>query len=195
MLRERVRDIYSHMPTLETPHLILRKLIRADASDMNEFSRREEVSKYLLWDRHTSMRYTKAYLSDLLRSYRDFTYFEWAVTLKGNGKMIGTCGFTKFHYGSNTGEIGYSLHPDYWGRGYATEAAQATVVFGFSELDLHRIEAYFALENTASRRVLEHCGMIYRGETEPMVIKGVERRIGYATLTREEYDTLAAPVG
>ena len=195
MLRERVREVYSHMPMLETPHLILRKLMRADAADMNEFSRREEVSKYLLWDRHTSMRYTKAYLSDLLRSYRDFTYFEWAVTLKENRKMIGTCGFTKFHYGSNTGEIGYSLHPDYWGRGYATEAAKATVEFGFSELDLHQIEAYFVLENTASRRVMEHCGMTYQGETQPMVIKGVERRIGLANLTREEYDAYAAPVG
>ena len=195
MLRERVREVYSHMPMLETPHLILRKLMRADVADMNEFSRREEVSKYLLWDRHTSMRYTKAYLSDLLRSYRDFTYFEWAVTLKENRKMIGTCGFTKFHYGSNTGEIGYSLHPDYWGRGYATEAAKATVEFGFSELDLYQIEAYFALENTASRRVLEHCRMTYQGETQPMVIKGIERRIGLAILTREEYDAYAAPVG
>ena len=195
MLRERVRKIYSHIPTLETPHLILRKLMRADAADMNEFSRREEVSEYLLWDRHTSMRYTKACLSDLLRSYRDFTYFEWAVILKENRKMIGTCGFTKFRYESNIGEIGYSLNPDYWGRGYATEAAKATVAFGFSDLGLYRIEAYFVLENTASRRVLEHCGMTYRGETHPMVIKGVERKIGLVALTREEYYANATPVG
>ena len=145
-----------------------------------------EVSRYLMWDRHPSVRYTKHYLKDLQRLYDDLEYFEWGV-LTREGDLIGTCGFTKFDYTANRGEIGYSFRPDVWGQGYATEAAQAAIGFGFHELGLSSVYACFALENAASIRVLTKCGMHYLGEDEPMKIKGEWLRIGSASIDRKAY--------
>lgn len=186
MLRSKVAEVYSAQPTLETERLLLRRLRREDAEALYAIASIPEVSRYLMWDRHPSVRYTKHYLKDLQRLYDDLEYFEWGV-LTREGDLIGTCGFTKFDYTANRGEIGYSFRPDVWGRGYATEAAQAAIGFGFHELGLSSVYACFALENAASIRVLTKCGMHYLGEDEPMKIKGEWLRIGSASIDRKAY--------
>lgn len=186
MLRSKVAEVYSAQPILETERLLLRRLRREDAEALYAIASIPEVSRYLMWDRHPSVRYTKHYLKDLQRLYDDLEYFEWGV-LTREGDLIGTCGFTKFDYTANRGEIGYSFRPDVWGRGYATEAAQAAIGFGFHELGLSSVYACFALENAASIRVLTKCGMHYLGEDEPMKIKGEWLRIGSASIDRKAY--------
>jgi ribosomal-protein-alanine N-acetyltransferase len=52
----------------------------------------------------------------------------------------------------------------HWGNGYATEAARATIAFGFDELQLERIVAVTLPDNRASRRVLEKCGLTFAGQ-------------------------------
>lgn len=186
MLRSKVAEVYSAQPILETERLLLRRLRREDAEALYAIASIPEVSRYLMWDRHPSVRYTKHYLKDLQRLYDDLEYFEWGV-LTREGDLIGTCGFTKFDYTANRGEIGYSFRPDVWGQGYATEAAQAAIGFGFHELGLSSVYACFALENAASIRVLTKCGMHYLGEDEPMKIKGEWLRIGSASIDRKAY--------
>lgn len=56
-------------------------------------------------------------------------------------------------------DVGYELDPNFWGVGYATEAATAVLNFGFAELKVHRIWANAVAENIASLRVLEKIGM------------------------------------
>lgn len=60
-------------------------------------------------------------------------------------------------------ELSYSIHPEHWNRGYATEALQSLIQFGFNTLGLHRIEAGVAVDNKASIRVLEKAGFIREG--------------------------------
>ncbi|MEL7219689.1 MAG: GNAT family protein [Bacteroidota bacterium] len=55
------------------------------------------------------------------------------------------------------------MHPNHWGSGYATEAVQAILAFGFEQLQLHRIEAGVATANIASIKVLERVGMLREG--------------------------------
>jgi len=62
-----------------------------------------------------------------------------------------------------SGEIGYSVHPDYWGQGVATEASGLLLKFGFEELLLHRIYATCDPRNMGSSRVLSKIGMTYEG--------------------------------
>ena len=187
MLRYKVAEVYTMRPVLGTERLILRQLACDDAESLYAIASVPEVSRYLMWDRHTSLKYTKHYLKDILRMYADLEYFEWGVVTRTNGRLIGTCGFTKFDYPTNRGEIGYSFCPDVWGNGYATEAAMATIAFGFNELHLASICACFALENTASIHVLQKCGMQYTGEEDPMKIKGEWLRVGGAALTQSDY--------
>ena len=60
-------------------------------------------------------------------------------------------------------EIGYILKPSAWGKGYATEAAKRLLKFAFEETSLEELVATIDPENTASRRVLEKCGLVYEG--------------------------------
>lgn len=61
------------------------------------------------------------------------------------------------------GQIGYLLHADYWNQGLMREAVYALVQAGFVHVGLRRIEAYVAVEHTASAAVLRHCGFMEEG--------------------------------
>lgn len=85
----------------------------------------------------------------------------FAVTLAGTGRFIGCAGIEG---NGDTGELGYWLGEPHWGKGYATEAAQALVDFGFASLGLARVDAWVRLSNRASRQVLHKCGFQYAGQ-------------------------------
>ena len=170
--------LFYQLPEIETERLILRRIERKDLNDVFEYSSDPEVSKYLLWSPHKDIGYTSQYLKLIDKSYRKLNFYDWAVTLKSNGKMIGTCGFTMFDIPNNCAEIGYVISKKYWGQKIAPEAAKAIISFGFNVLNLHRIEAHFMPENAGSRRVAEKCGMKFEGVLKDRVIaKGEYRNV------------------
>jgi ribosomal-protein-alanine N-acetyltransferase len=188
MRQETLYNIFSHMPDLETERLYLRPMRVSDAPDMYDYARREEVTRYLLWRPHADVHYTRSYLEYLAGRYRTGTCYEWAVISKADNKMIGTCGFSSIDTANNTAELGYVLHPDYWGCGIAAEAARRTLHFGFQVLGLHRTEARYMVENEASRRVMEKLGMRFEGvRREAMLIKGAYRDIGICAVLATEF--------
>ncbi len=89
--------------------------------------------------------------------------FQLAVSLRGTHSLIGNCGIRLNTPKALQADIGYEFSPEYWGKGYATEAAQAIVYFGFSILHLHRIWSWCIAENMGSARVLEKLGMKLEG--------------------------------
>jgi RimJ/RimL family protein N-acetyltransferase len=89
--------------------------------------------------------------------------FQFAITLRGQERLIGNCGIRMRSPGAHEADIGYEFDSRYWGRGYATEAARAMLTFGFGTLGLHRIWAHCIAENVASARVLEKIGMRREG--------------------------------
>lgn len=89
--------------------------------------------------------------------------FQLAITMRGNGRVIGNCGIRMAKPEALEAEIGYELAPEYWGRGLASEAARAMVEFGFKDLKLHRVWARCVAENVASAHVLEKLGMRQEG--------------------------------
>ncbi|MBA3650105.1 MAG: GNAT family N-acetyltransferase [Chthoniobacterales bacterium] len=83
-----------------------------------------------------------------------------AVILREENRLIGYCGFFRQLVDEvNEFEIGYRLHPDYWKRGLATEAARAVRAYAFDVLRLERVISLIHPENHASRRVTEKNGM------------------------------------
>jgi RimJ/RimL family protein N-acetyltransferase len=105
---------------------------------------------------------------DVQRLVREFVHwqhakprhkFQLAITLRTHQDLIGTCGIRQATAHTQEAELGYELHPDHWGQGYATEAARAILTFGFGTLHLQRIWAQCVAENEASVRVLERIGM------------------------------------
>ena len=88
-----------------------------------------------------------------------------AAELRATGKVIGAAGITHMEDGPEL-EVGYRFRKEHWGQGLATEAAAASIAFGFGELGLDRIVAVALPTNKASRRVMEKCGLSFVGVTE-----------------------------
>lgn len=186
MNHDEVLRIFRDPPILTTERLLMRKILKRDSTDMFEYSHCREVTEYLLWEPHDSEHYTMRYLSYIQSRYRAGDFYDWAVTM--DGKMIGTCGFTRFLYESNAAEVGYVLNPSYWGYGIAPEAVLRVMRFGFAELGLNRIEARYMAGNDRSRRVMEKVGMSFEGiARESMFVKGHYVSIGTCAILRREF--------
>ena len=176
------------MPTLETERFILRKITLDDTDDMFEYAHQGEVTKCLMWSPHPDKAYTFEYISYIQNRYATGDFFDWAIVCKDSGKMIGTCGFTRFFFQHNGAEIGYVLNPEYHGNGIATEVVGRIIRYGFENLALERIEGKFMIENKASRRVMEKNGMIFEGiRRKGMLIKGIYRNIGTCAIIKEDF--------
>jgi RimJ/RimL family protein N-acetyltransferase len=85
--------------------------------------------------------------------------FQFAITLKSTGQLIGNCGVRRDSPETWEGDLGYELDPRQWGKGYATEAARRVLDFGFSSLKLRRISAWCVADNVGSANVLKKIGM------------------------------------
>ncbi len=85
-----------------------------------------------------------------------------AVELRSGRETIGVAGLTHLDESPEI-EVGYRFLKKHWGHGYATEAARASIAYGFEELGLDRIVAVTLPTNRASRRVMEKCGLSFVG--------------------------------
>ena len=187
MKSDAIQRIFSHMPTLKTERLILRPMRVEDCFVMYDYARRADVTKYLTWSPHINLEQTKEYLKYIKKHYHAGDFYDWAVVVADEDRMIGTCGFTRFHCEHDCAEVGYVLNPDYHGKGYATEAVTRVLAFGFDNLLLNRIEAKYMMGNDASRRVMEKCGMRFEGVRRgEMLVKGSYRDIGVCAVLRSD---------
>ena len=171
--------IFYNIPPIYTPRLFMRRVLPQDAADMYEYSSDPSVTRFLTWEPHRDIEYTKRYLESVQRQYRSLKYYDWALVVRKTGKMIGTCGFASIDLKENTAEIGYVINRNYWGQGYAAEAASAVIVFGFQKMCFDSISARYMIGNDASRRVMEKCRMNYFGERDEYIeAKGGYRKVG-----------------
>ena len=150
---------------IETPRLILRHFAEDDLdalaalmvnADFMRFSSgvltREQTANFL-FDR-------------VIAPARDGLPSQFALILREEDQLIGYCGFFRQVVDDvNEVEIGYRLHPDYWNRGLATEAARAVRDYAFAVLRLERVISLIHPDNHASRRVTEKNGMTLENET------------------------------
>lgn len=90
--------------------------------------------------------------------YRIFDLLE-----KETNQVIGSCGFHNWIVDHDRAEIGYELHPAYRGQGYMREAMTQILPFAFSEMNLNRIEAFIAPENSKSIQLVEHFNFVKEG--------------------------------
>lgn len=189
LTRELIKKNFTRIQTLYTPRLCLRQIVMSDLEAMYAYASQKEVTQYLLWLPHPTKDYTSRYLAYLQDRYRAGDFYDWAIVPNDVGRMVGTCGFTRFDFSNNCAEVGYVLNPEFHGRGYVTEALLRVLSFGFHELKLHRIEAHYLENNLASRRVMERVGMTFEGvKRGAMIVKGKYENVGVCAILREEYE-------
>jgi [ribosomal protein S5]-alanine N-acetyltransferase len=158
------------MVVLNGPRLQVRELAMDDWPAVHAYGQLPEVSRYLPWGPNTpeeSRAFVELVLT--LAQATPRSDYELAITVADGGQLIGSCGLRVRNREYAQAEIGYALHPDFWGRGYATEAARLLLGFGFGELGLHRIYATCDPRNEASARVLRKLGMTYEGRLRESV--------------------------
>jgi len=153
------------MNLFETTRLRFRELNANDAQFAFDLNSDPLVIQYTGDPPFENLEAAKLFLENYTEVYRKNKYGRWGVELKENGELLGWCGL-KYHPEENATDVGYRFFRKNWGKGYATEAAAATIQFGFSEYNLKRIVAHARKENTASLRVLEKCGMNVFGEVQ-----------------------------
>ena len=149
---------------IETPRLFLRDFEAGDADAIHAYSADETVTRYLVWGPNTpaqSREAIKGFLSD--QKVQPRTAYDLAIILKGarrrDDRLIGGVGLNLTDIANRTADIGYVLHRDFWGKGYAAEAASALMGAGFHTFGLQRITAICDQRNKASARVMERLGM------------------------------------
>lgn len=149
---------------LTTEQLILRDFTEQDWPAVLAYQSDPRYLRYYAWAGRTAEE-VQAFVQMFLDHQKAQPRFKFqlAVTLKQGGQLIGNCGIRKDAHNSFQADIGYEIAPDFWGQGYATEAARAVMQFGFGELRLHRIWADCVADNVASARVLEKLGMKLEG--------------------------------
>lgn len=150
------------LPQIETERLFLREISENDVYDMFEYASLPYVGPVAGWEPHTSYLYTR----DVIKTYRKKPFYGqlsvFAVCLKSSKKMIGTCELHSY-FKDFKAELGYTINPKYWGKGYAVEASKAMIYWGFEDLNLKRIECCSFTNNTQSQRVSEKLGLTYEG--------------------------------
>jgi ribosomal-protein-alanine N-acetyltransferase len=151
------------IPTIVTPRLILRPFTSQDAGSLHRVLGGRDVLRYFPNPEPPTMERAERMIAHQLEHWRDYGYGWWAVELSATGEYTGWCGL-QFLPETEETEVGYLLGRPFWGRGLATEAAQASVRHGFEVLGLETIVAIVHPENIASQRVIEKLGMSFTGQ-------------------------------
>ncbi len=150
-------------PILETERLILRPQTMEDVDDIVKLAGDIAIIKTTL---NIPYPYEKedaiAWLSTLKESWEKQESLNLAITQKKDNAYTGGIGLN-LYLRHDKAALGYWVAKPYWGKGYATEAAHALIQFGFTELNLNRIEADYFSNNPASGRVMQKLGMTHEG--------------------------------
>jgi len=143
----------------KTARLTLRPYVMGDLDALHDIQSRPEVTRYLLYDARDRDQVRKVLEERIQADLVERDALNLAVVLPATGALVGDVVLFLRSHEQRQGEIGYVFHPDYGGRGYATEATRALVGLGFEHYGLHRIVGRLDARNTPSARLLERLGM------------------------------------
>ncbi|MEO8435476.1 MAG: GNAT family N-acetyltransferase [Pyrinomonadaceae bacterium] len=160
------------MHEIETERLRLSMPVSADLDALMPILGDPEVMKYLGIEAGTTLsrEETETMLGQMIEAWKRRGWGRWVVVQKNDDKVIGFCGYRLL---DNTPELLYVFAKSAWGRGLATEAARATLRYGFEELQFPRIIAATRHAHTASISVMRKIGMKYEKDVNLFGVEGV----------------------
>ena len=148
------------IPNLLTPRLALRAFIPVDIDSLEPMLSDWETIRYFPRSEPWPREIVEKWVNHHWQHWQDHGYGWWAVASKQGGQLLGWCGLNILDETGET-EVLYLLKRAVWGQGLASEAARASVDYGFREVKLDKIVGLVHPENFASQRVLEKCGLTY----------------------------------
>lgn len=149
------------IPEIVTDRLHLRAFTLDDLDELYMVFGDAEVMTYISGGKPRTREATRTGLLRTIEGWRNRGFGLWAVVEKDTDRVIGYCGLI-FLEGTTEIELAYGLAKSSWGKGFATEAARASLRYGFEELKLERIVAVVNPQNIPSQRVLEKLRLKYQ---------------------------------
>ena len=148
---------------IETERLLLRPLVPTDVDAMHAYQSRPDVCRYIPYEPRTKEQITER-LADVETRNRSTLedagqVLSLGIVVRDTGALVGDVVLFWHSAQDRSGEIGYVLHPDHAGNGYATEAGRALLALAFDELGLHRVVGRIDARNEASAAVLRRLGL------------------------------------
>jgi ribosomal-protein-alanine N-acetyltransferase len=159
-------------PTIKTTHLTMHPLEPSDAGVLYRIYQSEGVLRYFPNPVPPPLEKVQQFIAGQLIHWEKYGYGNWGVVPEGEDEIIGWAGLQYLPELDET-EVGFLLDCPFWGKGYATEAALASLQVGFNHFCLDHIIALVHPDNFASMRVIEKCGMVYM---ETISLWGIELR-------------------
>jgi [ribosomal protein S5]-alanine N-acetyltransferase len=152
---------FTPFPEIATGRLLLRRIQSHHAAALLELRNNEKVMQYIDKERTKTIGEAAALIKRIEDALINNEGITWCISLKeAPGQLIGSIGFWRIIKENYRAEVGYMMHPDYWGKGLVKEALQGIIDFGFSEMKLHSIEAHINPGNAASAGLLEKTGFV-----------------------------------
>ncbi|MCA1620866.1 MAG: GNAT family N-acetyltransferase [Acidobacteria bacterium] len=163
---------------IETERLLLRPYAPEDADEQFRITSDPEFRRHMGPQFRPTRDKVLVGIGRFTEHWYQFGYGAWALELKGEGRLVGYCGMRHL-LPSDEVELFYGCDRDYWGRGLVTEAARASLRYGFGRMGFARVMAVTDKANLGSRRVMEKCGLRYERDTVyfdlPVVYYAVNR--------------------
>ena len=176
-------------PTLETERLLLRPLMPDDAPAISRLAGRREIADTTISIPHPySEEQARQWIAETADRFAQGKSVVFGMQLRNGGNLAGGIGLRDIDTEHSLAELGFWVAVEYWGQGYATEAARAVVGFAFEQLGLNRVYAHHMVRNPASGRALAKLGMKVEGLLRQRVRKwGVFEDVVPLAVLREEW--------
>lgn len=161
---------------IETDRIVLRPWTERDRQPFAELSADPAVMEHLL--PMNSREATDGWIDRRMAHLAEHGFSFWALEAKASGAFLGAVGLLKVSYDAHFApavEVGWRVSRPFWGQGYATEAAAASIKFGFENFGLSEVVANTVAQNTSSRRVMEKLGMSHNADDDfdhPLIPEG-----------------------
>ncbi|SHJ65713.1 GNAT family N-acetyltransferase [Flavobacterium haoranii] len=149
---------FNPFPNLESERLSFRKLNNEDAPEILKLRGNAEIMKYIPRPLATTLQEALEHIKIINNKIDENVDINWAITERENDKCIGIIGFYRTQPENFRTELGYMIMPEYWGKGYITEAVKRLLHFAFENLNFHSIEAVIDSRHIASEKVLIKSG-------------------------------------
>ena len=170
-------------PSIHTSRLILNQLQLEDAGALFRIYQTKGVLQYFPNPTPPTFEKVQRFIQSQQAHWDKYGYGNWGIVPEGEDEIIGWAGL-QFLPELNETEVGFLLNKPFWGKGYATEAARASLMFGFNRYKLDHLIALVHPENLASMRVIDKCGMAYQ---ETLALWGISlKRYRINRLARED---------
>lgn len=153
-----------HLGTQEisTERLFLRKIKQSDSVEIFEGLRNQKEFLYYANKEPATLEQQIQSLQDIDKKYQNLAYYNWVITEKISKAIIGMINL-RVDEKNDSVEFNYAIDNRFTNKGYMTEALKAVIDFALNKINANRIQGGCCVENFASKKVMEKCGLSFEG--------------------------------